>query len=131
MTLREYTYATKRLAVAPFPALTPLAEAEPTAAPAAPAAPVAVVVLPTAPPAIWKAITPPKGPARFAIKLSVSRSLQRKNQILQFAIFIKHTFCCPATVPVHVVPAGTVMSIGKSMLTFDARATKLRARRAT
>lgn len=49
---------------------------------------------------------------------------------LQFAIFIKHTFCWPATVPEQVVPAGTAMSTGKSMFTFEARATRLRARRA-
>lgn len=66
------TYATKRLAVAPFAALAPLADAVAAVPAAAPAAPAAAVVLPAAPPAIWKAMTPPKGPARLAIKLLVS-----------------------------------------------------------
>lgn len=72
-----------------------------------------VVPAPAAAPAIWKAMTPPNGPA-----------------LLLFAIFMKHTFCCPAAVPEHVVPAGTWIAMGKSWLTFAARLTMLRAWRA-
>lgn len=101
---------------APVPLVADVPVVEPVVDPAvetvAPV-PVAAVVFPAAAPAIWNAITPPKGPA-----------------LLLFAIFIKHTFCCPAAVPEHVVPAGTCTAIGKSWLTFAARLTILRACRA-
>lgn len=76
------------------PAVDPVVD--PAVDPVAPA-PAPAVAFPAAAPAIWNAITPPKGPA-----------------LLLFAIFIKHTFCCPAAVPEHVVPAGTWTAIGKS-----------------
>lgn len=74
------------------PAVEPVVDAAvaPSAVELVAPAPAEAVVLPAAPPAIWNAITPPKGPA-----------------LLLFAIFMKHTFCCPAAVPEHVVPAGT------------------------
>jgi hypothetical protein len=70
---------------------------------------VAVEVLPlTLPPAIWKAKTPPNGPAGFA------RDICQLADFLgvflfenpQFATFSKQTFDCPPTVPEQVVPAG-------------------------
>ncbi len=45
--------------------------------------------------AIWKAMTPPKGPAPF-----------------ELAILARHTFWMPLTVPVHLVPAGTATATG-------------------
>jgi hypothetical protein len=114
-------------------ALVPLVEAVDAvlAVPAAAAvpAPTAVLFPAAAVPAIWKAITPPNGPALFAISISISLKIET-DENSQFAIFMKHTFCCPATVPEQVVPAGTAMSMGKSILTFDARATRPRARSA-
>lgn len=71
--------------------LVELVELDPVAAGAAAAA-AAVEELP---PAIWKAMTPPKGPAG-----------------LELATFIMHTPVVLPTVPVQVVPAGTWIAKG-------------------
>jgi hypothetical protein len=62
-------------------------------------------------PAIWKAMTPPKGPAREAMKCVSSglssdglESLVRAN--LRFAILRRQTLFCPPMLPLQVVPAG-------------------------